>query len=79
MSNEQNPSEPSTAPAPSETLSGRIVVGFLVAGMFLVGLVVLVALATFAYSQGLPMVVISVLAIALLAGVFALLRRWANA
>lgn len=69
----------SSAPQPvQETAAGGIAVGFLVAGMFLLGFVALVLGGAFAYSLGVPMVLIAVVAVALLAGVFSLLRRWAE-
>jgi fatty acid desaturase len=66
------------APSPSESSSGAMAVELMVAGLFLAGLVALVAVAILAYSLGLPMVVIAVLAVVLLGGVFAALRRWSE-
>ncbi len=56
----------------------RVAAGLLAAGMFLGGFVVLLLAAGFAYDKGVPAFVLAIVALVLLAGVFALLRRWAG-
>lgn len=62
----------------SQPVGARMTVGFMVAGMFFLGLVVLVAGGIGLYKLGLPMVAIAVIAIVLLGAVFSLLRRWSE-
>lgn len=69
---------PAPAPGPADSVSGRIVVGFLVAGMFLVGLVVIVLIGVWADSQDIPMLYLAIVLVPGLFGVFTLLRRWAD-
>ena len=67
-----------TGQAPRETVAGRIVLGFLVAGCFLVGFVVLFALCAWLYTLGVPAVALALGAVVLLGGVFVGLSRWAE-
>lgn len=66
-----------TGQSPSQTLAGRIVLGFLVAGLFLVGFVVLFALCAWLYTIGVPAVALALGAVVALGGVFVALSRWA--
>ena len=63
---------------PDEGLGRRVAVGLLAAAMLIGGFVVLLLAAAFAYSRGVPSFVLAFVALGLLAGIFALLRRWAG-
>lgn len=67
-----------TGASPRESVAGRIVVGFLVAGSFLVGFVVLFALCAWLYTVGVPAVALALGAVVALGGVFVGLSRWAE-
>ena len=67
-----------TGQSPRDTVAGRIVVGFLVAGCFLVGFVLLFALCAWLYTVGVPAAALALGSVVVLGGVFVGLSRWAE-